>query len=327
MKRNLRIAVTGVAGASGQSAVKMLRMMSERPTVIPVDVTPYSAGLYMTSIEGVVLPKPEHDIQAWVDFVEKQNIDAIIPGADRDLIPLSAHAAEVKALVSRPKVIEIADDKYKTACYLDDIGIPVPDFDLPEGAENWDGFPCVVKPRSDAASRGFHVCADREELNFHLKHTCNPMIQEYVSGDEITANVFVDRDGEPVAHLVMLRKERGGIAIQAKPVEDADIRDMLYKIGRELRPKGILSVQLRKQIGVPLPFEINARVSGSGIVRALCGYNDVAMLVRHYLLDQPITPPIIDYRKHYFRYYSEIGVDSDDIFESRQKHGEMGVWR
>lgn len=322
----LRIAVSGVAGASGQSALKALRMIDGLDIeTFPVDVTPYSAGLYWGTQPGTVLPKPEQNINAWIDFVRKNHIDALIPGADRDLIPLSDCAEDTRALVSRPEVIRIANDKYETAIFLSvEMEETVPDYALPESAYLWNVFPCVVKPRSDAASRGFHKCDDAEELHFYLKHTPNAMIQEYIDADEYTANVFVDSDGVPQAALVMLRKERGGIAIQARPVEDDEIHDLLYRIGAAIRPKGILSVQLRKPLDGPLPFEINARVSGSTIVRALCGYNDCQMLIEHYVLGKPVQQPTIDYDQHFFRYYSEVMIRRDQLAHT---YGYREDWR
>lgn len=304
----LRIAVTSVSGASGYGIIQCARLLPYPVETYPIDITPHSVGLWMGTQPGTVLPKPERDIGAWIEFVERNEIDALIPGADRDLIPISEHRDELCAIVSRPDVIAIADDKYKTARYLQSIGVLVPDFALAEESKYWVRFPCVVKPRSDAASRGFHVCADREELNFYLKRTNKPMIQEFIDADEYTCNVFVDRDGEPVAHLSMLRKERSGIAIEARPVEDEDIRRMLFKIARALKPMGTLSVQLRKVLDVPLPFEINARMSGSSIVRAMAGYNDLQMMLDHYAFGKKIGQPRIDYTQTYFRWYDAASV-------------------
>jgi len=324
MDRPLRIAASSVAGASGYSILQCAELLPYPVETYPIDISHHAVGLRMGTQPGTVLPKPEVNIGAWVDFIEKNEIDALIPGADRDLIPLSKYAQETRCIVSRPEVIAIAHDKFKTALYLNsECDLDVPDFCLPDSyqtPDDWDIFPCVVKPRSDAASRGFHKCDTREELNWYLKHTSNAIIQEYISGDEVTANVFVNEDGEPVAHLAMLRKERSGIAIEARPIEDDAIWQMLDRIGRELKPRGTLSVQLRMRGGLPLPFEINARMSGSSIVRAMAGYNDLQMLIDHYVLGKPVEQPAIDYSKTYFRYYGVVAVDTD------QMHGEAGSW-
>lgn len=329
--RTVRIAVSGVAGASGYGILKCADLINNdsnsnyRVETYPLDVKNESVGLFMGTQPGSVLPKPEWDIQAWVDFVEKHKIDLLIPGADRDLLPFAQNRESLRAVVSDPRVIEIADDKLKTALYLnDELNLNVPDFTHPENANDWNIFPCVVKPRVDAASRGFRICQDREEMNFYLKHTKDPIIQEYVRGDEYTCNVFCDRDGIPKAKLVMLRKDYSGIAIQARPVVRETIDEMMDVIGRDLKPMGTLSVQLKMPFDTPYPFEINARMSGSSIVRALAGYNDLDLMIRHYLFGEDIVQPEIDYSQTYFRWYSTLSVNTSLLHRLAEK--EVEIW-
>ncbi len=281
INRRLRIAVSGVGGASGQSIIQSLMASTYLSVdVLPVDVRADSPGLYMGNRAGTVLPKPEENVEAWVDFVNRFHIDALIPGADRDLLPLSKYAKETKAIVSRPEVIRVAHDKLETAIVLAGAGITVPVYALPQSEYIWKEFPCVVKPRSDAASRGFHICTNEDELHFHLKHTTDAMIQQYIPGSEYTCNVFCNRDGVPVARMHMKRVEKGGIAVQATPVANKSLDALLDHIGSLLKPMGTLSVQLKWWKDSAYPFEINARCSGSTIVRALAGYDDPEMLIR-----------------------------------------------
>lgn len=314
MQTPLRIAVSSVAGASGFGVLQCAKLLPYPVETYPLDISPHAMGLYMGTQPGTILPKPEQDIGAWVNFISENQIDALIPGADRDLLAFMDWDRDLKCLISQPEVIKIANDKYETALFLNgEADIDVPDFALPDDAEYWNEFPCVVKPRSDAASRGFHICEDRAEMYFYLNRTNNPMIQEYLKGDEVTANVFCDRDGNPVAHLAMLRKDRAGIGIETRPIESEPIREMLYTIAHALKPHGVLSVQLKMNGDVPLPFEINARMSGSSIVRATAGYNDLDMLLRHFVMGKTIRQPQIDFTKTYFRPYTVLAVETEKM--------------
>ena len=54
----MKVAVSGVGGGVGQSILKALAIGSLPVEVYPVDITPFSAGLYR-GVQGAVLPPPE----------------------------------------------------------------------------------------------------------------------------------------------------------------------------------------------------------------------------------------------------------------------------
>lgn len=312
MNRKIRIAVTGVAGASGQSILKSANMLGDKVETWPVDVTPFSAGLFMGSVGGTVLPKPEENIEAWAEFVEKNQIDAVIPGADRDLIPLAHRRVSTKAIVSPAHTLNICRDKFITASFLAKRFIPVPKTaaTISDIIPEWVEYPVVVKPRNDAAMRGFNICHDKEELLFHKRRTHDAMIQEYLRGREFSVNVFCDRNGEPKASLVMERIMRDGVAYMSQAVDDEALRKFGFKIAKLLRPLGTINIQLmREDGGNPMIFEINARMSGSTTIRSILGYNDLEMAINHFVLGEDVIQPKIDYNKFVFRYYEEIYVN------------------
>src|SRR3989304_997370 len=131
----LRVAVTGVGGGGGQSIIKALKMAAYNGRnlpdieIFPVDVTPFSAGLYSCRNSGTVLPKPEEDISAWLDWVLRLRINAIIPGSDRDLMPLARvrdHLEDCQIMVSDRLLVQIGDDKWETVRALRAIGFDAP---------------------------------------------------------------------------------------------------------------------------------------------------------------------------------------------------------
>lgn len=317
MSKQLRIGVTGVAGASGQSVIKALNMAEFDLEVYAFDVTAYSAGLFMPGVKhSEVLPKPEENIQAWIDAVKAYRLDALIPGADRDLLPLAEHAEAVKALVAPLQFIKRTRDKFKTAMGLASRGFPVPQTSVyvKQVLPPWITYPVVVKPRDDAAMRGFHICYDEEELRFYAARTRNCMVQEYLQGDEYSVNVFSDRDGTPKASLVMKRIMRDGVAYKSEAVDDEELRAFGKRVAYKLGSTGTINVQLMQvNGGQPMIFEINSRCSGSTAIRASLGYNDPEMLIRHFVLGETVQQPVIDYNKFCLRFYDEIYVDRYSI--------------
>lgn len=328
-----KIAVTGVGGASGQGILKALLSWNPTLEIYPVDVTPISPGLYWPGcMPGTVLPKPEQDIDAWKRWAAETGINLIIPGADRDLPPLAAVAQDWKRehicriAVSSEKMIDAANDKWKTVKALREVGLDAPDS---HAAPNTHGvltewvnlrrYPLIVKPRMDAASRGLNTAHDEEELLFYWNRaSADPIVQEYLEGDEYTCALFFDIDHELCAQFAMKRWLYAGSTYRAEVIGEDDhpaLHEFLRKFGRVIRtynPFGPINIQLKDVPGRgPVVFEINARCSGSSVIRAHFGYNEPAMLVKHMLDRLPVDQPRT--RKGFaFRYFEELYLDGQN---------------
>lgn len=310
--RPFRVAVTGVGGGSGQSILKALIESPLLMDIFTLDMTPLSAGLYWPGATGQMLPKPEENLEVWKSWLAFNAIDLLIPGTDRDLIPLAAVAEEWKTghicrvAVSSPEMVALADDKAKTVDWLMEHGFCTPksNYDLRgvinklDAAIGWIashvGFPCIIKERNGAASRGFHICKDIEELAFYWRHSDNPMAQEYIEGDEYTCALFFDIHHQPVAKFALKRWLRGGDTYRAEVVNNPQLNLFLDTVGEKLtalKPFGPINVQLRERDGKFYVLEFNARCSGTTAMRAHFGYNEPDMLVRHICLREDITQP------------------------------------
>lgn len=330
----MRVAVTGVGGGVGQSIMKALSLASQPIDIYPIDIQPLSAGLFR-GVKGTVLPRIEDPsgLEKWETWLTAQSIDALIPGSDHDLLPLAAIREEwlarniCKALVSDLSLVQTCRDKAQTYQVLENAGIPVPKsaWDLSESdAIMWakdNGYPVILKPRDGFASRHLHLVQDEDELCFFLHRTPNPILQEYLQHDgqvdEFTCAVFVDNNGRPTGTFMARRDLSSGATYRAEVNFWPEIHDLLVTIGTTLRPRGPLNVQLRLTERGPVPFELNIRCSGTTAIRAYFGYNEPEMLLRHYVLGEPLTrpQPRIGYA---FRYWNEIfleGVNQEQLRE------------
>lgn len=324
----LKVAVSGVGGGVGQSIMKALKISSLPVEIYPIDIQPLSAGLYR-GVKGLLLPKPESPgaLDVWDKNLRDHGIEALIPGSDHDLLPLSAirnsweSEGKCKILVSDSNLIKIGRDKAETCLKLQKEGIPTPrsawDLSLKE-AGKWaraTGYPIIIKPRSGFASKKFHVLKDDKELNFYFPRTPNPILQEYLNlnnkEEEFTCAVFVDRDGSPVGTFMAKRELSAGTTYRAEINFWQEIHELLLNIGSVLRPRGPLNVQLRLTERGPIPFELNIRCSGTAAIRAYFGYNEPEMLLRHYVLNEHLEPPKTR-TGCAFRYWDEVFLDGID---------------
>jgi carbamoyl-phosphate synthase large subunit len=335
----IKVAVTGVGGGVGQSIMKALSIASLPVEVYAVDVQPLSAGLYR-GVEGALLPRLEEtgSAQKWEGWLQAKGVAALIPGSDHDLLPLAAlrddwEARRIcQALVSDLSLVRTCRDKAVTIQRLEREGVPVPksawDLTLDE-ALSWarsNGYPVVVKPRDGSASRNLHIVQDEEEMRFYYARTPKPLLQEWLNlagkAEEFTCAVFVDRDGAPIGTFMARRDLCAGTTYRAEVGFWPEIDELLLAIGRALRPRGPLNVQLRLTNRGPVPFELNIRCSGTASIRAYFGYNEPEMLLRHYVLGEALTAP--KPRHGYaLRYWNEVFLE--DMNRDRLLVGPEGL--
>ena len=301
----MKVLVTGAGAVLGQGIIRSLRASNLSPTIIAIDPNPLSAGLYWTEHRRLVpLANDPTFVDRLVAVLERERPDAVIPGTDVELSLFAAHRRDWETrfgthiIVSDTDVVRTADDKYLTYCFLRDRGFPVPDSCLPGGEDalvHRVGFPLIVKPRVGARSVGVVKVIDSRGLAAALADREHVVIQECVSSDdqEYTAGTLVF-DGSCDASIVMRRDLRDGNTyrayVKAYPELDIQVRRMAEALGGY----GPANFQFRVDTdGNAKVFEINARFSGTTPFRMRAGFNEVEMVLRRVLLDEPIRQPEI----------------------------------
>jgi carbamoyl-phosphate synthase large subunit len=254
----------------------------------------------------------------------------VLVGTDVELMTFAQNRSDLEAdyqtrvVVSSPRVISIADDKWLTYKFLKDNYFPYPKTTLIAGLTDFlreCDFPLVVKPRVGARSAGVSLVKDDGELRAALALAHNPVIQECVATPdaEFTSGLLVV-NGSVTAVVTMRRDLRDGNTYRAYVQPNAAYNSLLAEVAAALGGFGPLNFQFRVADGVPKIFEINARFSGTTPLRALAGFNEVDVLLRHIILGEPIrTPQLRPYT--ILRYWSEIAVEADQI--SKLEHAGM----
>jgi len=298
---------------------------------VTVDPSPLSAGLYWGDAAYLIKPAADPDyLNCLSEILELERPDIVLIGTDVELEILSKNRADlesrfgVKILVSDPRVIAIADDKYLTYEFFRDIGGSPPASALPERAGDVEalveqvGFPLIIKPRVGARSIGVSKAHNRKELDLALADREGLVVQECIGSDsgEYTAGVVVF-DGKAQAAIVMRRDLRDGNTYRAFVTVDPVLHDAVMDFGEKLAPYGPANFQFRlDKDGRPRVFEINGRFSGTTPLRALAGFNEVEMCVRFVLEGAPVQQPVIE-PITILRHWSETVVrDADAVLLS-----------
>lgn len=229
-------------------------------------------------------------IDRTVQICRKHDINAIISLNDLELPILSAARQRlanegVTLIVSEPKVIDICFDKYRTAQYVESIGLNSPKtfvtLDSAIGALKSGElvFPLVLKPRWGSGSIGIEFVNDLEELRDGYAQLLKKvkksilctasqgseyiLIQQAINGQEYGMDVMNDLNGNNRGVSVKMKLAmRAGETDKASTVDNADIRAIGRKLGENLRHIGNLDVDIFEQNGKYYVLELNPRFGG-----------------------------------------------------------------
>jgi carbamoyl-phosphate synthase large subunit len=323
----LKALVTGGGAVLGQGIIKALRGSTLEAEIIAVDPNPLSSGLYWAD-RGYRVPmasQPGYEEAIW-GILERERPNVVLVGTDVELAFFAEKRALIEAdfgatvVVSDPRVVAIAEDKYETYRFMQRAGFKPPASALPEDPEALSGlidqvgFPLVVKPRIGARSAGVSVVHDATALSRALEGRQALVVQECVGSDdnEYTAGVLVF-EGKTQASIVLRRDLRDGNTYRAYAGPYAELNAQVQAFGDALAPFGPANFQFRTDPdGTARVFEINARFSGTTPMRAMLGFNEVEMCIRKLLygtkLEQPKGRPGV-----ILRYLQEMYVPEEQI--------------
>ena len=230
-------------------------------------------------------------IDITLDICKKHKVNAIISLNDLEL-PILAnnkHLFEelgVKVIVSSSEVIDICFDKYKTAQWIESIGLKSPKTyirldDAKKALETGEiSFPLFMKPRWGSGSIGLESISDMEDLDIYynilmkkIKKTILAtasigneyiLIQEKLTGNEYGLDVMNDLEGYNVGVSVKQKLAmRSGETDKAITLDLPDVKKMGERIGKKLRHIGNLDVDIMQRAnGDYCVLELNPRFGG-----------------------------------------------------------------
>jgi carbamoyl-phosphate synthase large subunit len=215
----------------------------------------------------------ESFILAMLELCEREQVKLIVPTIDTELIALSRARAQFAAIgtqvaIGAPGTVEMARDKLATARFLAAAGIASPrtiaaqDL-LQDGGADW-AWPLIAKPRHGSSSRGIMIVDSIDALG-----TLDPsepyIVQEYLSGREVTVSVYFDRAGRLRCAIPHQRlRVRAGEVEKGVTIREPALTGIAERIGQALDgPLGAMCFQaIIAGDGAPSVFEINARFGG-----------------------------------------------------------------
>lgn len=273
---------------------------------------------------------PEY-VNITLNICKEQQIDVLLSLNDLELPILAENKTRfeelgVKVIVSDPQVIDIAFDKYKTAQWVEALGLSSPktyvrleDAKRALAAGEIE-FPLFMKPRWGSGSIGLESIADMEELDIYynlllkkIKKTILAtasvgdeyiMIQEKLTGKEFGLDIMNDLNGRNVGVSVKQKLAmRAGETDKAVTVDIPEVREMGRKIGEALGHIGNLDVDIMQRAdGAYCVLELNPRFGGGFPFSYEAGVNMPKAIIQ-WVKGEEVDPAIL--QPEYGRMFSK----------------------
>lgn len=229
-----------------------------------------------------------------LDICRKERIDGVLSLIDPELSLLARNrekfeAIGTKVIGSPEEACELAFDKMKMFRWLMAHGYNC--------ARTWDdenaffeavrqgavSYPVFVKPICGSASISISVARDPETVSLLFGHEQGLMAQEYLKGQEIGADVYIDMVSHEVVSIFTKKKlkMRAGETDKAVSFKDPRLFALIEKFVREAGFLGPIDIDIFDVDGEYYISEVNPRFGGGYPHAYECGVDHMTMILNN----------------------------------------------
>lgn len=256
-----------------------------------------------------------------LDICKKEQISAVLSLIDPELSLLAENKerfAEIGVTVigSSYELCERALDKMQMYTWLNEHGyncaksyIHKESFYADLDAGNIT-FPVFVKPVRGSASIAINKVEDKETLELLWQHTEGLMIQEFLKGQEIGADVYIDTISHEVISIFTKKKllMRAGETDKAVSFKDPKLFALIEKFVLECGWSGQIDIDIFEINDEYYISEVNPRFGGGYPHAYECGCNHMKLILNN-LLGKTNEKNIGSYDEGvYMMKYNEIAI-------------------
>ena len=244
--------------------------------VVATDCSELAPAIYEADKHYIV---PRMSAPGYLDVISdicgKEKIDGVLSLIDPELSLLAAHTQQLRALGttvigSSYDLCEMALDKMQMFRWLVAHGYKCAKSYMEKDAFYGDleagkiTFPVFVKPARGSASISISKVYDRETIELLFAHEDGLMIQEYLDGQEIGGDVYIDMiSGEVVSVFTKKKlKMRAGETDKAVSFKDDNLFDLIVRFVKEAGYRGQIDIDIFNVNGEYYISEVNPRFGG-----------------------------------------------------------------
>lgn len=228
------------------------------------------------------------------DICKKEEVNAVLTLIDPELSLLAKYKENfarlgVTVISSSYELCERALDKMQMFLWLTRHGykcaksyVDKDKFyeDINAGKIN---YPVFVKPVRGSASIAISKVYDKETIELLFKKNDNLMIQEFLNGQEIGADVYIDLISEETVSIFTKKKllMRAGETDKAVSFKDEKLFDLIEKFVRDSGWRGQIDIDIFEINGEYYISEVNPRFGGGYPHAYECGCNHMALILNN----------------------------------------------
>ena len=294
-------------------------------TVVAADASPLGPAIYDADKYYIVPPitAPGY-IDRILEICRAEQISGVLSLIDPELSLLAANEdrfreAGVTVIGSSYELCERSLDKYQMYLWLKEHGYAC--------ARSWMdreafyraadageiAYPVFVKPAKGSASISISKAFDRETVELLFTHEDGLMVQEFLDGQEIGADVYIDLiSGEVVSIFTKKKiKMRAGETDKAVSFKDEKLFALLERFVRESGFRGQIDIDIFDVGGEYYISEVNPRFGGGYPHAYACGCDHMTLILNN-LRGEANAPRIGAYDEGvYMMKYNEIKIMRD----------------
>ena len=264
------------AGTRNKIVQYFKREIKDKGRVIATDMSELAPAIYEAD-KFYIVPSMNDPlyIEKILDICKKEEINALFTLIDPEISLIAKNKQRfldigVTALVSGYEQVELAFDKFKMFEYLSKNGLKTAKSYIDKNKfyrELDDGkikFPVFVKPVKGSASINISKVYSKKEVDLLFDLYDNLMIQEFLDGQEIGADVYIDPISKKVVSIFTKEKikMRAGETDKSKSFKDEKLFALICKLVEKIGYTYMIDMDIFKINEEYYISEINPRFGG-----------------------------------------------------------------
>ena len=264
------------AGTRNKIVQYFKRTLEDKGMVVATDMSELAPAIYEADKYYIVprMSEPGY-LDKILSICKKEHIDGVLSLIDPELSLLAEHAEDFKAvgttvIGSSYALCEMSLDKFQMYNWLVEHGYNCARSYMDKEAFYADveagriSYPVFVKPARGSASIAISKVYDKETLELLFAHDDGLMIQEFLDGQEIGADVYIDMVSHEVVSIFTKKKlkMRAGETDKAVSFKDEKLFELIKRFVLDAGYNGQIDIDIFDVNGVYYISEVNPRFGG-----------------------------------------------------------------
>ena len=283
------------AGTRNKIVQYFVKALAGNGVVIATDCSNLAPAIYEADKHYVV---PRMTDEGYIDVIleicKKEKINGVLSLIDPELSLLAENKEKFEVvgttvIGSSYELCEMSLDKFEMFNWLNEHGYNCAKSymdkekfyeDVKDGRIT---YPVFVKPARGSASISISKVYDKETVDLLFSHDQDLMIQEFLDGQEIGADVYIDMlSGEPVSIFTKKKlKMRAGETDKAVSFKDEKLFELILKFVKQAGYRGQIDIDVFEINGEYYISEVNPRFGGGYPHAYACGVDHMTLILNN----------------------------------------------